>query len=67
MFDGLLPETLRRSCRPGEYFNLEARFCCRSAADSATSDPAPNLWLWLAATEGAVSICIVATRYPSLL
>ena len=26
MFDGPLPEALRRSCRPGEYFNLEARF-----------------------------------------
>jgi hypothetical protein len=25
MFEGLLPEALWRSCRPGEYFNLEAR------------------------------------------
>jgi hypothetical protein len=26
-----------------ESFNLEARFCCRSAADEATSDPRRNL------------------------
>jgi len=26
-----------------ERFNLEARVCCRSAADEATSDPGRNL------------------------
>ena len=29
-------------------------FCCRSAADSATGDCGPDLWLLLAATRGAL-------------
>jgi len=33
-------------------FNLKARFCCRFAADAATSDRRHNCLLWLAAARG---------------
>jgi hypothetical protein len=54
MFDGFSPEALEGSCRFGDYLNLEKKFSCRFAADSAMSNCGPNLRLLLAATSGAL-------------
>jgi hypothetical protein len=49
MCDGLRQQALRRTGL-GEHFNPRARLCCRSAAESPTSDRRSNFWLRFAAT-----------------
>jgi hypothetical protein len=46
-----------------QRFNLTAKLCCRFAAGAATSSGGCNLWLWRAATTGAVSVGIVEPYY----